>query len=294
MDPSLSINPFDDINSLLQFPFMQNAYLAATAAAILAGCVGWFVVARGQSLAAHALSQVGFPGATGAALIGAPPLAGLLIGCAGAAAAISLGSSGGVAQRRGESALVGTVLTAALALGFLFQSIAPGANVTGVYADLFGAILGISDSSVVTLYVVMGVALLTIAALGRPLLWASVDPVAAAANGVPVRLLSAGFLVVMAAAVASAALVTGTLLIFALLIAPAATAQRLSATPTVSLALSVGTGVGIAWLGLAFAYFSNITPGVFVTTLGVLAYVASGTTISRRRRHATVPAEASA
>jgi zinc/manganese transport system permease protein len=112
-----------------------------------------------------------------------------------------------------------------------------------------------------------------LAVIGRPLLFASIDPDVAAANRVPVRALSVAFLVLLGLAAAEASQITGTLLVFALLVMPAATAQVLTARPAASLALTVLIGLGITWTGLAVAYYSPYPIGFFVTTFGFAAYV---------------------
>src|SRR5450631_4525567 len=65
--------------AMFEYDFVINAFAASGIAAILAGAVGYFLVMRGQTFAGHALSHVGFTGATGAVLIGASPLAGLVL-----------------------------------------------------------------------------------------------------------------------------------------------------------------------------------------------------------------------
>ena len=102
---------------------MQNAFEAGTIVALFAGVVGYFMVTRGQSFAGHTLSQVGFPGAAGAALVGAPPLLGLLIFCSAAALGIAAFSNPRSQERRAETAAIGAILVFVLALGFLFASL---------------------------------------------------------------------------------------------------------------------------------------------------------------------------
>ena len=188
MQPQPSLDLLSDIQQLLQFHFMQNAFAAGTIVALFAGVVGYFMVTRGQSFAGHTLSQVGFPGAAGAALVGAPPLLGLLIFCSAAALGIAAFSNPRSQERRAETAAIGAILAFVLALGFLFASLSPDFLGT-VYSYLFGTFLGISDAQVLILLVVAVISLVMLMAMGRPLLFASVDPDVAAASGVTVRLL---------------------------------------------------------------------------------------------------------
>jgi zinc/manganese transport system permease protein len=259
---------------LLDFHFMQNAYAAGTLDALVAGAAGYFVVLRGQSFAAHMLSQVGFPGAAAALLVHVSPVLGLIVFCVAAALGVGwLGRDPDAGNRR-ESAAVGSILAFALGLGLLFFRLYAG-SASGIYAFLFGTILGITDTDVeVTLAVAVacGAALILV---GRPLLFASVDPVVAEARGVPVRALSVGFLILLALAVAITVQIAGTLLIFALLVAPAAAALQVTARPATGVAVSVALAVAVTWLGLALAYFTFLPVGFFITTLGFGAYSAA-------------------
>lgn len=272
MSPSLDL--WADVEELFRYHFMRNAFTAGTLVAVLAGMVGWYMVLRGQSFAGHTLSQVGFPGAAGAALIGVMPAAGLLVFCVGSALGIAVLSTAGGEGRRSEAAAIGSILALTTALGFLFARLY-GGFVAGVYSFLFGTFIGITDAQVGLLALLTVAAAAVLAVIGRPLLFASVDPDVATARGVPVRLLSVVFLVLLGVAVAQAAQVTGTLLVFALLVAPAATAQQITARPAAGIALSVAVGLLVVWVGLAIAYFTVYPIGFFVTGLGFAAYLAA-------------------
>ncbi len=262
-----------DVQLLLQFHFMQNALLAGTMVAMLAGVAGYFVVLRGQSFAAHMLSQVGFPGAAAGVLIHASPVLGLIVFCAGAA--LGLGALGREvdAGHRLESAAIGSILAFSLGLGFLFVRLY-GGSAQGIYAFLFGTILGITDRDVQLTFAVALATIAVLAAIGRPLMFASVDPDVAVARGVPVRMLSLAFLLILALSVAITVQIVGTLLIFALLVAPAASALQLTARPGRGIALSIVLSLVFTWLGLALAYFTNVPVGFFITTLAFAFYVA--------------------
>jgi len=233
-----------DIQLLLQFHFMQNAFIAGTLVALLAGAAGYFVVLRGQSFAAHMLSQVGFPGAAAGVLLHVSPVLGLIVFC----------------------------LAAALGLGLLFFRLYAG-SAAGIYSFLFGTILGISDRDVQLTLVVAVLSFAALALIGRPLVFATVDPDVAEARGVNVQMLSIGFLVVLAFAVAITVQIVGTLLIFALLVAPGASALQLTARPGRALALSVALSLAFTWLGLALAYFTDLPVGFFITSLAFATYV---------------------
>lgn len=262
-----------DVQMLLQFHFMQNALLAGTIVAAMAGAVGYFIVLRGQSFAAHTLSQVGFPGAAAGVLLHTSPLFGLLVFCTASALGIGLAGRGLDAGRRSEAAVVGTILAFSLGLGLLFFRLYAG-SAQGIYGFLFGTILGISDGAALATALLAGVSLVVLAAIARPLLFASIDPDVAQARGVPVRGLSIAFLVLVALAVAQAVQIVGTLLTFALLVAPAAAARQLTSRPWLGLSLSVLLSLAYTWAGLAVAYFSIYPVGFFITSFAFATYLA--------------------
>jgi zinc/manganese transport system permease protein len=267
-----SWNLLADVQLLLHFHFMQNALGAGTLVALVGGAAGYFVVLRGQSFAAHMLSQVGFPGAAAGVLLHVSPVLGLIGFCL--VAALGVGGLGGRldAGRRLESAVVGSILAFSLGLGLLFFRLYAG-SAQGVYAFLFGTILGITDRDVAVTFAATAVGLAGLAVIGRPLLFASVDPDVAEARGLNVRALSIAFLLVLALAIAVTVQIVGTLLIFALLVAPGATAIRLTARPGLGFLLTVALSLAFTWLGLAAAYFSNYPVGFFITTLAFAGYV---------------------
>jgi zinc/manganese transport system permease protein len=283
MTPTLSANPIEDVRQLLTYPFMVNALEAGTIVAVLAGVVGWYVVLRRQTFASHTLSVMAFPGATGAALAGLPTALGYYVACTAAALAIGGTGRGGRPGRAqgGESAVIGTVQTVGLAAGFLFLSL-NSAVLGGPETLLFGTFLGITRGQVLGLLLVAVAALAMLTALARPLLFASVDREVARASGVPVALLDALFLLIVGLAIAATSQLTGALLVFALLVAPAAAAQQVTLKPLAGLVLTVVLALITIWLGLAIAYFSIYPVGFYVSTIGFVIYVLTRV-IARRR-----------
>jgi zinc/manganese transport system permease protein len=261
------------LRSLFQFQFMVNAFRAGTIVAILAGLMGWFTVLRRSTFAGHTLAVVGFPGAAGATLLGLPTSLGFFASCEAAAVVMAvLPHRVGSNSRSEESAMIGTVQALLLALGFLFVTLYRG-NLNGLDALLFGSFLGITSGQVLVLAAVAAGCLAALAAIGRPLFFASAHPDVASAGGVPVRALSVAFLLLLAASVAEAAQITGALLVFALLVLPPATAHALTSRPIAGPAISVGVALAATWAGLAIAYYTPYPTGVFVTSLAFGAYL---------------------
>jgi len=289
----LSWDLVGDLEQLTEFPFMVQALEAGTIVAVLAGAIGWFMVLRRQAFAGHTLSVIAFPGAAGVTLAGLPLALGYFGACAlGAVAIAAVSRPTPGAHRGGESAAIGTVQAFGLGLGFLFVTLYSG-QLGEIESLLFGTFLGITAAQVQTLLWVAVVALAALAAIGRPLLFASVDGGVARATGVPVGLLSFAFLLLLGLAVAATAQIVGALLVFALLVTPAATAQQLTARPARGLALSVALALLVTWLGLAIAYFSPYPVGFWVTSLSFGVYAGVRLVLSllgRRAEPLGVPA----
>ncbi|HEU5368826.1 MAG TPA: metal ABC transporter permease [Ktedonobacterales bacterium] len=266
----LSWDLLADLQQLFAFHFMQNAYLAGTLVALAAGAMGHFMVLRSQSFAGHTLAKVGFSGAMGAALIGVSPVLGLVAFGLGAALLIGMLSA---RETKGQDVAVGLVLAFSLGLGLLFVQLSHFNNTTGVYSLLFGSIVGVRDGDLGPIALTTVATLATLVVIGRPLLFASLDPEVAAARGVPVRLLAALFLFLLAFAVAEAVQIVGALLIFALLVTPAAIAQQLTARPALSILLATALALLFTWFGLALGYFFSPYPiGFFITSLAFGTY----------------------
>jgi zinc/manganese transport system permease protein len=289
-EPAPSWNPLRDLSQILEYHFMINALLASSAAAVMAALVGWMMVLRRETFAGHTLAMMAFPGAAVAALAGVPASLGYLLFCGGGAAAIAR-APGRAESWREEAAGVGVVQAMALGLGFLFVSLYGGV-LGDLESLLFGNVLGVSDAQVLLLAVVALAVLVLLAAIGRPLLLSSIDPALAGARGVPVLRLRLAFLALLAVAVASASQVTGPLLVFALLVMPAASARVLTARPGVSLALSVAIALLAVWLGLGIAYFSPYPPSMFIAAVAFGCYVLARAGASARRGRASRPAAA--
>ena len=257
-----------DVQELLRYAFMQHAYEAGTIVALSAGVIGYFVVLRSLSFAAHALSHIGFAGATGAVLLGAGPIVGLLAFTMSAGAV--MGALG--LRLRGRDVTIGLVMAWSLGLGLLFIALYHGAAGLAI-GILFGQIFGITSQDVAVTFVASAVTVLLVLAVYRPLLFATLDEEVAEAKGVPVRALSIAFMVILAVAVSEAVQVVGVLLIFALIVAPAAIAERFTTRPSRGVLLSALLAVLFTWAGLTVAYYFPYPVGFFITTIAFWSYI---------------------
>jgi zinc/manganese transport system permease protein len=257
---------------MLSYPFMQHALIAGTLIAVMSGTLGWFMVLRTQVFAGHTLSAMSFPGAAAALVIGIPLALGYYIVCI--CAAIAIGWRTPTRQLTGNltSARIGTIQVVGFAAGFTLLGYSTHI-LGGLDQLLFGTFLGIDRTQLYVLFAMTCVVAIVTACIGRPLVFASLDPELAAAIGLPVRALDIGFLVLLGTVVAATAQITGALLVFALLVTPPAIAQRLTARPVRGMMLSAAIGVAIIWLSLICAYFSVYPLGFFTTTIGFAVYV---------------------
>src|SRR3954464_2953817 len=270
---------------ILGTTFMRHALIGGSLGAVAAGLLGYFVITRQNAFAAHALAHIGFPGATGAILLGAPVTLGLAVFCIGGGLLIGLFGKR-VAER--ETA-TGTILAMATGLGVLFASLA-GANASTTTSVLFGNLLAISADQLVVFGLFTAAVVLALALIARPLLFASVDPAVAEARGVPVRALGLAFVVLLALTITMAVQVVGTLLLFALVVTPAATALRLTARPAAVAAIAVGLALASVWGGLVLSTMVTLPPSFFIVGLAVLAWVTVMAVSGRSPRQGAVPA----
>ena len=247
-------------------PFMIHAWISGTMVAVLSAFVGFFVVVRSTSFAAHALPEAGFAGGAGAVLLGVNPVYGLAAFAVGGALLI------GYLEKRGRSdAVTALTLTAALGTGALFLSLSNN-YASGAYTLLFGQIVGVDSGRLVSTAVGAAVCLAGIAFLYRPLLFSTVSGDIAQARGVSVRLIEIAFLALVGIAASVMVPVVGALLCFSLLICPTAASIYLSSTPTKVMGLSLVFSLLIVWLSIFFAYVTGLPVGFFVAMMGALLY----------------------
>lgn len=258
------------IRTMFEYDFMINAFAAAGIVAMLAGIVGYFLVLRGQTFAGHALSHVGFTGATGAVLLGISPIWGM-VGFT-LAAGIGMGALG--ERLAGRDVAIGVILSGALGFGLLFLHFYTS-FATQVTALLFGNVLAVSRDTLAALAGIGAVSLVALALIARPLLFASLQPELAEAKGVSLRTVSVLFLAVCALAVAAATQIVGVLLVFTLLVGPAAAAQNLSTRLSTGVLLAALFALFEAWLGIALAYYTDWPTSFWITALSALVYGAS-------------------
>jgi zinc/manganese transport system permease protein len=292
-----TLDPFVGLAHMLEHPFLRSAFLAGTCIALAAGLIGYVVVLRGQVFTGDALSHVAFTGALAALAFGIDLRAGLYGACIVFALLMA------VLGRRAsaDDTVIGSVFAWVLGLGALFLSIftttQSGTGSVGSDAGvnvLFGSVLGLSSSEALSdALVALGVVVVFVA-IGRPLIFASLDENVASARGVPVRALGYGFFVLLGVTAGVATQAVGALLLLGLVAAPAGASQRMSSRPFVAVWLSAAIAVGSVWIGLTVAYLApRVPPSFAIVAVAAATYLVSIAATSgrgggRRRSHAGV------
>jgi len=256
--------------------FMRHALLAGSFVAVACGLAGYFLVLRAQVFAGDALSHVAFTGALGAAALGVDARIGLFA----ASVSVAVGMGGLGERARADDVTIGTVFAWILGLGVLFLTIfttsRSAGNGTAAVRVLFGSILGLSRGDVWIALAIAAGCIAVLLAIARPLLFASLDPEVALAQGVPVAGLGFVFLGVLGAVAGEATQAVGALLLLGLVAAPAGAAHRLARTPSAGLALSAGFALAAVWLGLVLSYsVAQLPPSTAIVAVAVAIYAAT-------------------
>jgi zinc/manganese transport system permease protein len=169
-----------------------------------------------------------------------------------------------------------------LGLGALFLSFSVE-YAAAIYSLLFGEVLGVPSDELLPIAGLGVACIAALAVLYRPLMLTSIAPEVAEARGVRAQRIETGFLLVVALAATMTVPVVGVLLMFSLMIGPAATAGSLTRSPRNAIALSVLIALATVWLALAVSYLTNLPVGFFVGTLGAVWYGGARIWTARRR-----------
>jgi len=255
---------------MFAYDFMTNAFAAAGIVAVVSGLVGFFLVMRGQTFAGHALSHIGFAGATGAGLIGLAPLWGLVGFTVAGGVAMGLLSE----RISNRDVAIGVVLSLSLGFGLLFLHYYT-AFASQATALLFGNVLAVDRAMIATLAALGVVTLAGLAVIMRPLVFMSLQPELAEARGVPLRFISTAFLAIVALAVSACAQIVGVLLVFTLMVGPPAAAQRLTTGLWAGLFLSAALALAEAWAGIALAFHTDWPVSFCIALLSAVGYFAA-------------------
>ena len=272
-----SIFSFDDYGEILSL--VQNSVWAGAVLGLLGGLVGTFVVRRDLAFAVHGISELSFAGASFALLVGADVVTGSLVGSI--AAALTIGLMGG--RARSKNSIIGVLMPFGLGLGILFLSLYQGRS-ANKFGLLTGQIVAVDTVQLQVLAIAAIAVIAVLVAVWRPLGFASVDAEMARARGVPVRWLGILFMFLLGVSVALSLQIVGALLVLALLITPAAAAQKVAASPVLAVVLSVVFAVTATVGGIMLSLGGRIPISPYVTTLSFLIYAVCGAIAGARRK----------
>ena len=288
MESLSKVFDFDTMIDLLGYPFVQQALLAAAALGLVSGCLAPLVVARKMSFAVHGTAELAFTGAAAALLVGASVGVGALAGAV--VAALLLGLLG---QKHSErDSVIGAILSFGLGVGVFLLWLNPE-RTANKFSLLVGQIVGVDSSDVLLLSGSAIVVLLVLAFVYRPLLFASVDPDVATARGVPTRVLTPLFAVLVGVATALGVYTVGALLVLALMVTPGAAAARVTASPVRATVLAVVFAEVAVLGGILLSLAPGAPVSAFVTIISFVIYLicrAIGTRRLAQASRAPVPA----
>jgi manganese/iron transport system permease protein len=244
----------------ISYPFFVRALAASVIVGLVCATVGSYMVLRGLAFMGDALSHSAFPGVVVAYMMKAPLYFGASIAAVGTALAIGWLSRQG--RLRSDTA-IGVLFAAMFALGiFLFSTIP---NYVGdLFGFLFGDVLGISYGDLLSLAVLAALVLATVLVFWKELLYATFDPLGAAASGLPVGRLDYVLLALIALTIVISLQAVGIILVVAMLITPAATAQLVSRSFGRLVVTAGAIGAVCPIVGLYLSYWLNSASGATV------------------------------
>ena len=268
---------FSDYGQLLGL--LWNSVLAGAILGIVGGLVAVFVVYRDLAFAVHGVSELSFAGASGGLLFGIGVVPGAVLGSLIAAAIFGLLGS----RARHRNSIIAVFMPFGLGLGILFLSLYKGRS-ANKFGLLTGQIVAVDDPQLGILAIICLVTLLGLLVIWRPLLFASVDPEVAEARGVPVRVLSLVFMLLLGLAVAVSVQIVGSLLVLSILVTPAAAALHLSSSPVAVPLISAGIAFVSLVGGILLALGASVPISPYVTTISFGFYVLARAVSALRNR----------
>lgn len=267
----LSDDPWSQIFSFAHYGellvLLQNSILAGAVLGLVGGIIGVFVMSRDMAFAVHGISELSFAGASAGLLLGVGVVQGSLVGSLIAALLIGVLGS----RARDRNSITAVLMPFGLGLGILCLALYPGRS-ANKFGLLTGQIVAVDNPQLGWLVVIAAIVIIGLLVLWRPLMFSSVDADVAAARGVPVRILSIGFMLLLGLAVAVSVQIVGALLVLSILVTPAAAALRISSSPLVAPLLSVVFAVVSMVGGIMLALGGSIPISPYVTTISFAIY----------------------
>lgn len=258
------------IDGLTKYNFLQTALITSILVGIMSGIIGSFIILRGMSLMGDAISHAVLPGVAVAYMLGIN----LLLGASafGILAALLIGVVTMKSKLKNDTA-IGIVFSAFFALGFILISLAESA--TNLHHILFGNVLAVSDSDLITTAIVLSIVLLFVVTFYKELLVTSFDNTFAKAYGLKTQIMHYALMLVLTLVTVTALQTVGIILIVAMLITPAATAylltNRMSHMMIVAAIFSVISSIVGLYLSFTFNWASG--PAIVLTAAIFFSFV---------------------
>lgn len=274
----------------LGYDFFLRALVASAVVGVVCAVIGSYMVLRGLAFMGDALSHSAFPGIVVAYLLQGPFYLGAAVAAVATALAIGwIGRHGGLRT----DTTIGVLFAGMFALGIFLFSLIPN-YVGDLFGFLFGEILGIGTGDLIALVVLAAVVLAIVALLWKELLYTTFDPLGAAASGLPVAALDYLLLALIAITIVVSLQAVGIILVVAMLVTPAATAQLLTRSFGRLLGVAVAIGLIAPIIGLYFSYWANAASGATIVLVETGVFLAAlAARLLAARRHASDLAGAS-
>jgi manganese/iron transport system permease protein len=263
------MDPIGFLADPLAFRFMQYGLVAALLVGVLCAVMGTFVVLKGLAFIGDAVSHATFPGLVIAYLVGAP----LYIG--GAIAAVLVSIAIGVVSRRGRlrfDTSVGVLFAGSFAFGILLFSTIKN-YVADLIGYLIGNVLGIGIGDLAQLAILGAIVLAVVLFLRKELLFATFDPMGAAASGLPVAALEYLLLALLGVTIVVSIQAVGIIMVVAMLVTPAATAQLIVVRFGQMMVVASVLAATAAVIGLYASFYLNVASGASIVLVETLFFV---------------------
>ena len=256
------------IEGLIKYQFLQNALITSVIVGVVSGVIGCFIVLRGMSLMGDAISHAVLPGVAVSYIMGTNFLIGASV--FGLAAAGLIGFVTQKSKLKNDTA-IGIVFSSFFAMGIILISFAKSS--TDLYHILFGNVLAVRTSDMLTTAAVAVIVILFVIIFYKELLVSSFDPTMAKAYGLNVQLIHYALMFLLTLVAVSALQTVGTILVVAMLITPAATAFLLTNNLSVMIVLSVILSTVSSVVGLFFSYSFNLASGAAIVLTAAVFFI---------------------
>ena len=274
----LFVNNF--FEALLKYDFLQRALIASITVGIVCGLIGVFILLRSLIFMGEGIAHASFAGGALGILIGINPFYTVFLFSAGSAMSIGYINEKGYIED--NNVAVGIIFALTMACGILFVALIPSYNVA-VYAFLFGNVLIVTTEDLIILILISIMIICVLYFMKQELYFITFDEQMARATGLPVRLMLYLFLLLISLTIVISLKAIGAILVFAMIVTPAAAAYQWSYSLNKILYLSVLFGCISSFIGLYLSFVLNFPSGSTITIVVSIIFVISMIFSPKRR-----------